>query len=132
MDPKNERAIASNIGLIKPRYKLEDEGVIDPLVKFAMERVADEVVIYCNLDNRFDIDPLLYSTIALMAVDYIDSSSAGVSDDEMEADSIKSITEGDVTVTRETYAQRMRTIATTPSVLKDYRGTLNKFRRLKR
>ena len=132
MEPEIVSGIAANIGLIKPKYKIEDDGKVDPLGEFAIGTAANEVVSYCNLDNYFEIDPFLYGTIALMAVDYLDSSAAGMTDEDIEADSVKSVKQGDVTVTRESLSQRMKTIATTPGVLNDYRGTLNKFRRFRR
>lgn len=136
MDFLNQKKkIAKTISLHLPNYSFDTEfETIDPLAEFAIESVFDEVINYCNFNDHNEVPDQLLNTMSLMAIDYLNSisSTAGKSDQEIEDGSIKSVKEGDVTVTRLSLAEQLKIIASIPSPIGNYKRNLNGFRRLKR
>lgn len=112
-------------------FKDITDNKLDDVFSFVIETTVDRVLDYCNLE-LIDWPKQLNNTVVLMVDDFIDGKNINKSDDQINAEAIKSVKEGDVTVTRETVAERAKLMAGNQSLILNYRSTLNKYRKLRR
>ena len=71
------------------------------------------------------------NTVILMVIDLLNETSLTLNASETEGE-VKSLTEGDFSISKETKAEAYQKIMSAPSFSKNYKRTLNNFRRLKR
>ena len=109
-----------------------DSDESDVVVDFALETAIYHILDYCNIDLPGDWPVALDNVAVLMTDDFVSQDDRNKTAEELEKGSIKSVKQGDVTVSRELESERMHRIATTPNVFKNYTKTLNRHRRLKR
>ncbi len=102
----------------------------DDVFSFAIETAIFDVLNYCHFpveDWPIELD----NTTILMAMDNINETSFSLSADGMEGE-VKSLTEGDFSISKETKAEAYQKIMQAPSFARNYSRTLNSFRRLVR
>lgn len=102
----------------------------DDVFSFAIETAIFDVLNYCHFgieDWPIELD----NTTILMAVDNINETSFSLSADGAEGE-VKSLTEGDFSISKETKAEAYQKIMQAPSFARNYSRTLNSFRRLAR
>lgn len=102
---------------------------LDDIFKFSIETALSDVLTYCHLSVD-DFPELLISTVILMAIDLINETTLTVNADVSEGD-VKSLTEGDFSMTKETKAEAYQKIMMAPSFAKNYKRQLNAFRKLR-
>ncbi|WP_291563708.1 MULTISPECIES: phage head-tail connector protein [unclassified Clostridium] len=98
---------------------LEDDSK-DFLLEFALEDVEQIVKDYCHIK---EIPKELNTTVLKMAMDMYRNENLG--EEESALGSISSITEGDTSISYRSAASEFK-----DSLLKDYKGQLNKYRKL--
>ncbi|MBE9390016.1 hypothetical protein [Vagococcus salmoninarum] len=102
---------------------------LDDIFKFSIETALSDVLTYCHLSVE-DFPELLISTVILMAIDLINETTLTVNADVSEGE-VKSLTEGDFSITKETKAEAYQKIMKAPSFAKNYKRQLNAFRKLR-
>ncbi|EHA4031108.1 hypothetical protein JKN53_000088 [Enterococcus faecalis] len=102
----------------------------DDVFSFAIETAIYDVLNYCHFSIEewpTEID----NTVILMVIDLLNETSLTLNASETESE-VKSLTEGDFSISKETKAEAYQKIMSAPSFSKNYKRTLNNFRRLKR
>lgn len=102
----------------------------DDVFSFAIETAIFDVLNYCHFgieDWPLELD----NTTILMAIDNINETSFSLSADSVGGE-VKSLTEGDFSISKETKAEAYQKIMQAPSFARNYSRTLNSFRRLAR
>lgn len=102
----------------------------DDVFSFSIETAIFDVLNYCHFPVE-DWPVELDNTTILMAMDNINETSFSLSADGMEGE-VKSLTEGDFSISKETKAEAYQKIMQAPSFARNYSRTLNSFRRLVR
>ena len=106
-----------------------DDDKSDDVFLFAIETSINDVLIYCNVG--IDEWPVgLNNTVIMMAIDLINESSYSFNADASEGE-VKSLTEGDFSISKETKAEAYQKMASAPTFSRNYRRKLNAFRRLR-
>lgn len=106
-----------------------DDDKSDDVFLFAIETSINDVLIYCNVG--IDEWPVgLNNTVIMMAIDLINESSYSFNADASEGE-VKSLTEGDFSISKETKADAYQKMMSAPTFSKNYRRKLNAFRRLR-
>lgn len=113
-------------------FKGVGDDAQDVVVGFALETAIYHVLDYCNIDLPGNWPMALDNVVILMVDDFVSSSDHNKTAEELEKGSIKSITQGDVSVSRELDSERMHRLASISNPFKNYTKTLNRHRRLKR
>lgn len=102
----------------------------DEVFSFAIETAIFDVLNYCHFgieDWPLELD----NTTILMAIDNINETSFSLSADGVGGE-VKSLIEGDFSISKETKAEAYQKIMQAPSFARNYSRTLNGFRRLVR
>jgi len=102
----------------------------DDVFSFALETAINDVLNYCH----FTVDDWpagLDNTVILMAVDVLNETSYTLNAASTDGE-VKSLTEGDFAITKETKAEAFAKMMQSPSFARNYTRTLNNFRRLPR
>lgn len=103
---------------------------LDGALNFAVETIIYRILDYCNLDlTEWPIG--LNNTVILIVDQFIDAENIGKSEKEINDQSVKSITAGDVAVTRETAAERSKSLLANNNLLNDHKRSLNRYRKLR-
>lgn len=106
-----------------------DDDKLDDVFLFAIEISINDVLIYCNVG--IDEWPVgLNNTVIMMAIDLINESSYSFNADASEGE-VKSLTEGDFSISKETKAEAYQKMTSAPTFSRNYRRKLNAFRRLR-
>lgn len=127
MDIQNQR---EKIGTYIKSFYTELTEDDEPRIQFVIDTVIDEVVIYCNFEDENEIPDQLLTTMSHMALDLINQSSIFKTADQIEDGDVKSIRQGDTTVTRVTSAERLNMLNSVKMIGKNYNAKLNRCRRL--
>lgn len=106
-----------------------DDEKSDDVFLFAVETAIQEILSYCHLDVD-DWPVALDNTAVLMAVDLINETSFSLNAAESEGE-VKSLSEGDFSIAKETRAEAYQKMIQTPSFARNYSKVLNRFRRLR-
>lgn len=117
------------LGKLK-KLKGIDDTESDDVFLFAVETAIYDVLNYCHFEVE-DWPEALDNTVILMAIDNINETSFTLAADTAEGE-VKSLTEGDFQISKETKAEAYQKIMQAPSFARNYRRTLNSFRRLAR
>lgn len=111
-------------------FKGITDNKLDGALNFAVETTIYRVLDYCNLDlTEWPIG--LNNTVVLIVDQFMDAENIGKTEKEISDQSVKSVKTGDVTVTRETAAERSKSMLTNKSLLNDHRRSLNRYRKLR-
>lgn len=111
------------------KLKGVDDDKSDDVFLFALETSINDVLIYCNVS--IDEWPVgLNNTVIMMAIDLINESSYSFNADASEGE-VKSLTEGDFSISKETKAEAYQKMASAHTFSRNYRRKLNAFRRLR-
>ena len=103
---------------------------LDGALSFVVETTVYRILDYCNLDlTEWPIG--LNNTVVLIVDQFMDAENIGKTEKEISDQSVKSVKTGDVTVTRETAAERSKSMLTNKSLLNDHRRSLNRYRKLR-
>lgn len=113
----------------KKLYEVDDS--FDDVIDFSVETVVQDILIYCNLEEK-DYPVQLDNTALLMIKDLLDETNMLLTSEEQADASIKSLTEGDFTITRETKAEAVQKMSQADSFCKKYTRYLNRFRKIAR
>lgn len=108
-----------------------DSDEKDLVLEFAVETAVMDVLNYCNLDIE-EFPPMLDNTTVLIAQDLLREGGYLLSDEERQDGTIKSLSEGDFSIIRETEMEIMQKMISAPSFSRNYFRNLNRFRRLAR
>lgn len=102
----------------------------DDVFLFALETAIFEILSYCNLE--FDEWPeMLNNTAVLMAIDYLNE--AAIVNTATESDGeVKSLTEGDFSISKETRAEVFQKMQQSAGFARNYLRILNRYRKLAR
>lgn len=101
----------------------------DDVFLFAVDTAIQEILSYCH----FKIDDWpgsLDNTAVLMAIDLINETSFSLNAAEAEGE-VKSLSEGDFSISKETKAEAYQKMMQTPSFARNYSSVLNRFRHLR-
>lgn len=101
----------------------------DDVFLFAIETSINDVLIYCNVSID-DWPSGLNNTVIMMAIDLINESSYSFNADVSEGE-VKSLTEGDFSISKETKAEAYQKMMTVKSFARNYKRNLNAFRKLR-
>ncbi|MFS1193757.1 hypothetical protein [Enterococcus lactis] len=105
-----------------------DDTKTDEILNFALETEIFDALNYCNLQEL----PLeLENTVVMMARDLLESTQLLLSTEEMNEGRIKSITEGDFTITKSTSGELIAAMMKSPSFSQNYEDRLNSFRKFR-
>ena len=108
----------------------ETETSQDDVFLFALETAIFEILGYCNLDFEEWPDQL-NNTAVLMAVDYLNE--AAIVNTATESDGeVKSLTEGDFSISKETRAEAFQKMQQSAGFARNYSRILNRYRKLAR
>ncbi|MGL9971561.1 phage head-tail connector protein [Enterococcus sp. DIV1420a] len=105
-----------------------DDTNSDDVFLFAIETAVYDVLNYCHFKVD-DWPEALDSTTILMTVDLINETSYSLSAAEAENE-VKSLSEGDFSITKETKAEAFQKMMSVPSFSRNYCRNLNNFRKL--
>lgn len=109
-----------------------DGNETDDVLLFALETAIYDVLNYCHIEID-DWPEAIDNTTVLMTIDLINEASfIFKADAESVEGEVKSLTEGDFSISRETKADAYKKIMSAPSFSRNYRRNLNRFRRLAR
>ncbi|EMW5595868.1 hypothetical protein [Enterococcus faecalis] len=108
----------------------DEENSSDDVFSFAIETVINDVLNYCHFSVE-EWPEGIDNTVVLMTIDLLNETALTFNISESDGE-VKSITEGDFSISKETKAEAYQKIMSAPSFSKNYKRTLNNFRRLKR
>ena len=108
----------------------DEENSSEDVFSFAIETVINDVLNYCHFSVEEWPEGIDY-TVVLMTIDLLNETALTFNISESDGE-VKSITEGDFSISKETKAEAYQKIMSAPSFSKNYKRTLNNFRRLKR
>ncbi|HBD0821746.1 TPA: hypothetical protein ACOIVK_000993 [Enterococcus faecalis] len=108
----------------------DEENSSDDVFSFAIETVINDVLNYCHFSVE-EWPEGIDNTVVLMTIDLLNETALTFNISESDGE-VKSITEGDFSISKETKAEAYQKIMSAPSFSKKYKRTLNNFRRLKR
>lgn len=109
--------------------KVVTDNNLDDLFLFAIETAVVDILNYCNLDIlEWPIG--LDNTAVLMALDNYNQANVSINLDSKDGGEVKSLSEGDFSITTETKAEAYKAMATAPSMAKNYKAKLNRYRKL--
>lgn len=126
MDELQNRLLAE----LKKIKGIDGDGT-DDVFLFALKTAIYDVLNYCHIEIE-DWPKALDSTTILMTIDLINEASFIFKADAEAEGEVKSLTEGDFSISRETKADAYKKIMSAPSFARNYRRNLNSFRRLAR
>lgn len=122
--------LTNNILVLVKKVKGIEGEESDDVFSFAVTTVVHDILIYCHLELE-DWPEALNHTAALMTIDVINEVTL-VSDDSTLEGEVKSLTEGDFSISKETKAEAFQKIMAAPSFARNYKRLLNRFRRTAR
>jgi len=105
------------------KLKLKGTTITEPEMELAIEEVSEVVKNYCNRD---DVPSELNFTVANMAIDLLKYTSPESGDSDVSTSDVSSIRMGDMTINLRSRSH----VAKLDELTMDYKGQLNKFRRL--
>ncbi|MET1928420.1 hypothetical protein ABXM71_09025 [Enterococcus faecium] len=105
-----------------------DQSDLDEVLKFALETEIMDVLNYCNLE---DLPWQLENTVIMMTKDLVEATQLSLSADEVSEGQVKSITEGDFSITKATSAEMMAAMVNVSSFSQNYEDRLNSFRKFR-
>lgn len=109
--------------------KVVEGNSLDGLFLFAIETAVVDILNYCNLDIlEWPIG--LDNTAVLMALDNYNQANVSINLDSKDGGEVKSLKEGDFSITTETKAEAYKAMAAAPSMAKNYKAKLNRYRKL--
>lgn len=109
--------------------KVVEDNSLDGLFLFAIETAVVDILNYCNLDIlEWPIG--LDNTAVLMALDNYNQANVSINLDSKDGGEVKSLSEGDFSITTETKAEAYKAMAAAPSMAKNYKAKLNRYRKL--
>lgn len=109
--------------------KVVEDNSLDDLFLFAIETAVVDILGYCNLDIlEWPIG--LDNTAVLMALDNYNQANVSINLDSKDGGEVKSLSEGDFSITTETKAEAYKAMAAAPSMAKNYKAKLNRYRKL--
>ncbi|EAC8001186.1 hypothetical protein QLI93_001602 [Listeria monocytogenes] len=100
----------------------------DDVFLFALETAIYDVLNYCHFAVE-EWPEALDNTTILMTVDLINETSYSFNATEAEAE-VKSLSEGDFSITKETAAEAYQKMMSIPSFSRHYKRNLNSYRKL--
>lgn len=105
---------------------------LDDVFSFAIDTAIFDVLNYCHIEVT-EWPEALDNTAVMMAVDVVNVTSfaSALQSDDAGGD-VRTLTEGDFSISKETKAEAYQKIMTAPSFAKNYRRNLNRFRRTAR
>lgn len=105
---------------------------LDDVFSFAIDTAIFDVLNYCHIEVA-DWPEALDNTAVMMAIDVVNMTcfASALQSDDAGGD-VRTLTEGDFTISKETKAEAYQKIMTAPSFAKNYRRNLNRFRRTAR
>ncbi|WP_071131361.1 hypothetical protein [Enterococcus timonensis] len=99
----------------------------DEVFIFAVETAILDILNYCHLGVD-EWPDTLDNTAILMSIDLINETAMTLNPDDVAG--VKSLTEGDFSITTETKAEVMQKLLSAPSFARKYTRNLNAFRKL--
>lgn len=109
--------------------KVVEDNSLDGLFLFAIETAVVDILNYCNLDI-LEWPLGLDNTAVLMALDNYNQANVSINLDSKDGGEVKSLSEGDFSITTETKAEVYKAMAAAPSMAKNYKAKLNRYRKL--
>lgn len=113
---------------LKELKGIDDDGSNDVFL-FAIETVIQDILNYCHFEIE-DWPVALDNTTVLMSIDLINETDFFLKAAEAEGE-MKSLSEGDFSITKETRAEAYQKMMQLPSFSRSYFRILNQFRRLR-
>ncbi|AUJ86851.1 hypothetical protein [Enterococcus sp. CR-Ec1] len=111
---------------LKKLKGIDDDGSNDVFL-FAIETAIQDILNYCHFEIE-DWPVALDNTTVLMSIDLINETDFFLKAAEAE---MKSLSEGDFSITKETKAEAYQKMMQLPSFSRSYFRILNQFRRLR-
>lgn len=109
--------------------KAVEDNSLDVLFLFAIETAVVDILNYCNLDI-LEWPLGLDNTAVLMALDNYNQANVSINLDSKDGGEVKSLSEGDFSITTETKAEAYKAMAAAPSMANNYKAKLNRYRKL--
>lgn len=122
----------TQLKLLQPPKNQEADylATYDQIVRFVFDKVMNDVRLYTHIPYEEDLPESINQTIVMMASSLIGSFGL-INDDEANSnDEIKKITEGDTSVEFADKGARLQQAFATSSISGNFRGMLNRIRRL--
>lgn len=126
MDAERLKIITEEIELLLPENSDQSKEDLDKIIGFVLKKVINDIVSYTHL-TRDDLPEELDTTIvgiALTVIAEIGILRAANGDDG----DVKSISEGDASVSFMTSQEAYKSISATNTITSDYRSILNNYR----
>lgn len=108
------------------------DNELDDVFSFAIDTAIFDVLNYCHMEAT-DWPEALDNTAVMMAIDVVNVTNfaSALQSDDAGGD-VRTLTEGDFSISKETKAEAYQKIMTVPSFAKNYRRNLSRFRRTAR
>lgn len=101
-----------------------------PVIDFAIETAIHDILSYCHIEVE-EFPQALDNTAVLIAIDLLNEGGFLLSDEQLSDGSVKSLTEGDFSISRQTEAERMQMMLNSQSFARKYARFLNAYRKIK-
>lgn len=97
---------------------------------FAVETAVEDILAFCNLDY-LEWPRGLNNVAVRLAMDYLTGDSLTGSAEASSDGDIKTLKEGDFSITKETQSETLARMASMPSPINRYTSTLTRYRKLR-
>lgn len=126
MDAERLKIITEEIELLLPENSDQSKEDLDKIIGFVLKKVINDIVSYTHL-TRDDLPEELDTTIVGMALTVIAEIGILRAANGDDGD-VKSISEGDASVSFMTSQEAYKSISATNTITSDYRSILNNYR----
>lgn len=126
MDAERLKIITEEIELLLPENSDQSKEDLDKIIGFVLKKVINDIVSYTHL-TRDDLPEELDTTIVGMALTVIAEIGILRAANGDDGD-VKSISEGDTSVSFMTSQEAYKSISATSTITSDYRSILNNYR----
>lgn len=126
MDAERLKIITEEIELLLPENSDQSKEDLDKIIGFVLKKVINDIVSYTHL-TRDDLPEELDTTIVGMALTVIAEIGILRAANGDNGD-VKSISEGDTSVSFMTSQEAYKSISATNTITSDYRSILNNYR----
>ncbi|WP_125607272.1 head-tail connector protein [Lapidilactobacillus bayanensis] len=126
MDAERLKIITEEIELLLPENSDQSKEDLDKIIGFVIKKVINDIVSYTHL-TRDDLPEELDTTIVGMALTVIAEIGILRAANGDDGD-VKSISEGDTSVSFMTFQEAYKSISATNTITSDYRSILNNYR----
>lgn len=126
MDAERLKIITEEIELLLPENSDQSKEDLDKIIGFVIKKVINDIVSYTHL-TRDDLPEELDTTIVGMALTVIAEIGILRAANGDDGD-VKSISEGDTSVSFMTSQEAYKSISATNTITSDYRSILNNYR----